>query len=148
MSDDIIPLDELLKAVECGKNAHLDNASLEKMAGEKTRALALVSGCSQEQRATFFQKLLEYRYIDEIHELSAGKHVRWIRFPKTDTDKVTLTNGGIIVNIKFTDTGTQVLTKNGARFIQYKFDDCLTFQKLSADEQLILAAYEHAKGMS
>ena len=146
MSDDIIPLDELLKAVECGKNAHLDNASLEKMAGEKTRALESIG--SQEQRATFFQKLLEYRYIDEIHELSTGKHVRWIRIPKTPTDNYSLTNGGIIVNIKFTDTGTQVLTKNGARFIQYKFDDCLTFQKLSADEQLILAAYEHVKGMS
>jgi hypothetical protein len=29
------------------------------------------------------------------------------------------------------------------RFIQYKFDDCLTFQKLSSEEQLILMAYEH-----
>ena len=139
---DIIPIDELLKAVE--NNAHLDNASLEKIAEEKTRALELV-GCS---RDIFFQKLLEYRYIDEIHELSAGKHVRWIRIPKIPTDKISLTNGGIIVNIKFTDTGTQVLVKNGNRFIQYKFDECLTFQKLSGDEQLILAAYEHVKGMS
>ena len=138
---DIIPLDELLKAVE--NNAHLDNASLEEIAGEKTRVLESF-GCS---RDIFFKKLLEYRYIDEIHELSAGKHVRWIRIPKIPTDKISLTNGGIIVNIKFTDTGTQVLVKNGTRFIQYKFDECLTFQKLSSDEQLILAAYEHVKGM-
>ena len=139
--NDIIPIDELLKAVE--NNAHLDNASLEEIAGEKTRVLESF-GCS---RDIFFKKLLEYRYIDEIHELSAGKHVRWIRIPKIPTDKISLTNGGIIVNIKFTDTGTQVLVKNGTRFIQYKFDECLTFQKLSSDEQLILAAYEHVKGM-
>jgi hypothetical protein len=29
------------------------------------------------------------------------------------------------------------------RFIQYKFDDCITFQKLSTEEQLIMMAYEH-----
>ena len=28
------------------------------------------------------------------------------------------------------------------RFIQYKFDDCITFQKLTEIEQLIIMAYE------
>jgi hypothetical protein len=29
------------------------------------------------------------------------------------------------------------------RFIQYRFDECLTFQKLSSEEELLLMAYEH-----
>ena len=53
-----------------------------------------------------------------------------------------ITNGGIVVDVKFLDNGTHILCKNGPRFIQYKFDDCLTFQKLSADEQMVLSCYD------
>jgi hypothetical protein len=49
-----------------------------------------------------------------------------------------------VVDIKFLDNGTQILTMNSLRrFIQFKFDECLTFQKLTVEEQLILMAYEH-----
>jgi hypothetical protein len=66
--------------------------------------------------------------------------VRWLRL----ASEPKLTNGGIVADIKFMDNGTHVLCKNVlGRFIQYKFDDCMTFQKLSVDEQLILMAYEH-----
>jgi len=53
-----------------------------------------------------------------------------------------ITNGGIVVDVKFLDNGTHILCKNGPRFIQYKFDDCITFQKLSADEQMVLSCYD------
>ena len=58
------------------------------------------------------------------------------------TAPCSLTNGGIVVDVKFLDNGTHILCKNGLRFIQYKFDDCLTFQKLSADEQMVLSCYD------
>ena len=65
----------------------------------------------------------------------------------TTTNKpLYLTTGGIVVDIKFLDTGTHimVLTKNPkCKCMQYNFDDCITFQKLLTDEQLILAAYEY-----
>ena len=84
------------------------------------------------------RKLLEYRFVDTIYQLHRGKHVRWIR-PAAFNPM--LTNGGIVVDIKFLDNGTHIVCKNGVRFIQYKFDDCLTFQKLSQDEQLLLSCY-------
>ena len=85
-------------------------------------------------------QLRSNRYVDEINELHKGKHIRWIR-----TGTTSLTNGGIVVDIKFKDNGTHIMCKNGMnRFIQYKFDDCITFQKLSTEEQLIMMAYEHA----
>ena len=84
-------------------------------------------------------KLVGYRMVDELHELHKGKHVRWVR---RGTNK--LTNGGIVVDIKFLDTGTHILCKNSMnRFIQYKYDECVTFQKMSSTEMLILMAYEH-----
>jgi hypothetical protein len=92
-------------------------------------------------------KLADYRYIDELYQLQRGKHVRWIRIPRNtnvintpENTTPTLTNGGIVVDIKIQDTGVHVLCKNGKRYIQYKFDDCLTYQKLSTDELLILTA--------
>jgi hypothetical protein len=87
------------------------------------------------------QKLAEYRYIEEICHLHKGKNIRWIR--KGLREK-TLTNGGIVVDIKFLDNGMHILTKNNQnRFIQYKFDDCITFQKMSIGEQLVLMANEY-----
>tara|TARA_B100001287_G_scaffold235848_1_gene208181 strand:- start:53469 stop:53915 length:447 start_codon:yes stop_codon:yes gene_type:complete len=75
--------------------------------------------------------LLHYRLIDHVYHIHKGKHIRWLRDKK-------LTNGGIVVDIKFLDNGTHILCKNKNRFIQYKFDDCPTFQKLTHDELLIL----------
>jgi NDP-sugar pyrophosphorylase family protein len=87
-------------------------------------------------------KLVGYRLVDEIHELHKGKHVRWIR---EGTQK--LTAGGIVVNIKFMDTGTHLVIKNAQhRFIQYKFDEAATFQKMTSEEQLIVLAYEQTMG--
>lgn len=89
------------------------------------------------EKTEICKKLAEYRLVDEIYKLHKGKYVRWIR-----ESGVNLTNGGIVVDIKFLDNGIHVVCKNKNRFIQYKFDECITFQKLSADEQLILSCYE------
>jgi hypothetical protein len=147
-----INIDDLVLAIQNDKNEHLDNKTLEHIAEDKYTQLTKLH-LGKDRLKELFSKLSEYRYIDEIHQLHKGKHVRWIRtnIPinsgkgnKKD-DSYNLTSGGIVVEIKFLDTGTHimVLTKNPVkRCIQYKFDDCITFQKLSAEEQLILAAYE------
>lgn len=128
-----VDIDKLLETVENEKNDYLENKTTTSVASEIyeiIKSLAL----SKE----VFEKLGGYRLVDEIHELHKGKHVRWIR-------KIsgTLTNGGIVTEIKFLDNGTQVLCMNSQkRFIQYKFDECYTFQKMSMEEQLILMAYE------
>ena len=84
------------------------------------------------------EKLDGYRYVDEIHELFRGKYIRWIRHNNKKT--FTLTNGGMVMDIKFLEEGIQILCRNGAnRFIQYKYDQCLTFQKLTDEEWLLLS---------
>ena len=88
----------------------------------------------------YCDKLIGYRLVDELHELHKGKHVRWIRI-----DNAKLTNGGIVVDIKFMDKGIQVLCRNSTnKFIQYKYDECITFQKLNETEQVIMMAYSYA----
>jgi hypothetical protein len=95
----------------------------------------------------YLYKLKEYRYIDEIGELFRGKFIRWIRIPeKSNSFKSipALTHGGIVTDIRFLENGIHIQCKNVQNmFMQYKFDECLTFQKLSSDEMILLHTNSH-----
>lgn len=135
-----IDIDNLLNTLETDKNDCLETKTTQSITDE---IYEMVSNNIETINIVkdICKKLLGYRYVDEINELHKGKHVRWIR-----NNSEILTTGGIVVDIKFLDNGTQVLCKNSMnRFIQYKFDDCITFQKLTTDEQLILMAYEYTQ---
>jgi|688.fasta_scaffold13205_5 hypothetical protein len=83
------------------------------------------------------KKLIGYQYIDEIVHLQKGKYIRWI----STAGPYRLTNGGIIIDIKFLDTGTHILCKNNmGKIIQIKIDESIIFQKLSTTEQIIVTA--------
>ena len=135
-----LDVEQLLSTLENENNDYLEDKTLKGITDEIHDIIqSAIEDIELQEKICL--KLLDYRLVDELHELHKGKHVRWIR---RDTNK--LTNGGIVVDIKFLDTGTQVLCKNSMnRFIQYKYDECITFQKLSHTEQLILMAYEHAE---
>lgn len=134
-----IDIDNLLESIENDKNDYLDGKTMTVINAEIYEQINTLP-IETSARRDICNKLIGYRYVDELHELHKGKHVRWLRL----ATEPKLTNGGIVADIKFMDNGTHVLCKNVlGRFIQYKFDDCMTFQKLSVDEQLILMAYEH-----
>ena len=133
-----LDIDELLSSLENSKNDYLENKTLDSV-NKEIFDIVTELNIDLNAKQTYCDKLIGYRVVDELHELHKGKHVRWIRH---DNNK--LTNGGIVVDIKFLDTGTQVLCKNSMnRFIQYKYDDCITFQKLNETEQLIMMAYNY-----
>jgi hypothetical protein len=144
-----IDVDELLSAIENTKNEHLDNKVLLDISREIIDELHELSWLPSTNTKTkkenilgLYNKLTEYRLISEIYQIHRGKHVRWIR---RSNPKNTLTNGGIVMDVKFLDGGTNVIVKtNSAKIpiIQFKYDECITFQKMSQDELLILTAYE------
>ena len=90
------------------------------------------------------KKLVGYRYVDELYQIHRGKHVRWLRYKigerPLQEDAMRLTNGGIVVDIKFGENGACVLVRvpGAGFFTQYRFDECLTFQKLTDEENMIL----------
>ena len=132
-----LDIDNLLESIENTKNDYLDNKTTSDITSEIQDKLNEI-GLSVDEKEIIIVKLKEYRFVDEIHELHKGKMVRWIR---NGTNR--LTNGGIVTDIKFLDNGVHVLCMNSQRrFIQYKYDDCYTFQKMNIEEQLILMAYE------
>lgn len=133
-----IDIDNLLSKIETDKHDYLENKTTASITDEIYTLLS-EQVPPIENKKEICKRLVGYRYVDEINELHKGKHIRWIR---NGTGK--LTNGGIVMDIKFLDNGTHVMCKNAInRFVQYKFDECITFQKLSMEEQLIMMAYEH-----
>lgn len=138
-----IDIDQLLSMMDNPKAEYLENKTKTQISDDVYRALTQLLNDTHKIEE-YKIRLDGYRLVDELHELHKGKHVRWIR---SETGK--LTNGGIVVDIRFLDNGTHILCMNAMRkFIQYKFDDCLTFQKLTTEEHLILMAYEYANDIS
>jgi hypothetical protein len=133
-----INIDELLDETNDVKNDYLQDKTIQEIQQNIHEALS-ESLHGQIDIVPYTEKLKDYRLVDEVGELHIGKHIRWMRRGTTK-----LTNGGIVVEVKFLDKGINVLCKNAIhRFIQIKYDDCLIFQKLSIDEQLILTVNQH-----
>jgi len=132
-----IDIDNLLNSIESTKNDYLENKTMSEITNTIHEKI-IDTAIPKENYSETCKKLVGYRYVEEIFELHKGKMVRWIR---NGTNK--LTNGGIVTDIKFLENGVHVLCMNSQRrFIQYKFDDCYTFQKMNTEEQLILMAYD------
>jgi hypothetical protein len=142
-----LDVDKLLEVAEDEKNDYLENKTMKDIVNDVYQALDTLP-FNKTKIQEIQKKLSEYRYVERICDLHKGKHIRWIRIDgfKTRPAEYYLTNGAVVVDIIFTDTGTNVMCRNYVNtFIQIKFDDCLIFQKLSTDEELILMAYELIK---
>ena len=114
---------------------YLERKTLDMINEEKIDILSNFQNVDTEK---WSKSLSMYRYVDDLQALRLGHHIRWIR--ERPLGVFTLTNGGIFVRVKFTDSGTYIVCKNYGKFMQYKLDDCHTFQKISAEEWLILMA--------
>lgn len=103
---------------------------------QKTNRRVVEQSIIPTQVEKIMNSLANYRFVDEIKDLHLGKHIRWIRINASTG----LTNGGIVIKLSFLAKGTYIYCKNGRTIMQYNFDDCYTFQKLSPEEHLILMA--------
>ncbi len=116
----------------------------------------------------YLSKLQYYQYIDSISALRHGRIIRCLPkvatpfqgvdlpkvatpFQGVDLPKVAtsprftpqLQLPGMVADIKFMADGIHVIIRLfNHRHVQYRFDDYYFFQKLTADEMLILSALE------
>ena len=131
-----IHIADLLKDVSNDQTQHLEGQTIESIGRSIYDSLLL--RVSVDMIPSFYEKLSGFRHIDKVYLLHRGKYARWIR---NDSTPPKLENGGIVVDTKITDNGVIVLCKLGSRFTQYRFNDCITYQKLTPDEMLVLSAY-------
>ncbi len=96
----------------------------------------------------YLSKLQYYQYIDSISALRHGRIIRCL--PKVATSPrftPQLQLPGMVADIKFMADGIHVIIRLfNHRHVQYRFDDYYFFQKLTADEMLILSALEDGDG--
>jgi len=135
-----IDVEELLDTLENEKSESIENKTLDDILQEIVDVLKENKFKNAEIK-DFCQRLAGYRYIENLFDIQKGRFIRWIK-----EGGGTLTNGGIVVDIKFLDRGVHILCKNAFnKFFQIKFDGNIIFQKLTTGEQLILYVYEHIK---
>jgi hypothetical protein len=133
-----LDVNKLLNTLDDDKHDYLENKTMDSFINENNTIINELN-ITNTLKLKYCNKLIGYRVVDQINELHKGKYIRWYR---ENTQQ--LTNGGILVDIKFLDNGVHILCMNSMRrFIQYKFDDCITFQRLTDEEQLILLAYNY-----
>ena len=95
--------------------------------------------CSNEEEWMAYMRQVEgYRFIDNAAELTMGAFIRWMNI--TDPEHLSFQHCGMICDIKTNAQGEVYVTcKNFMhRHYTFKMDECLVFQKLSAQEKVVL----------
>jgi len=139
-----MPFDKeyLKKALENENNESIIELSIQEIKSQKNDILQKLN-LSRERLKENTQKLKDYRYINNINDLNYGSFIRWINLIKYDN--LTLTNGGIVCDIKI-NNGIEILCRNNYnKFFQIKFDENLIFQKLTNQEKIILQVLKEIK---
>ena len=137
----MLNVNNLMYALDNDKNESIMNLTTRKIM-EMNLNIIKELHLDKETTITYLKKLNGYRYVDEITDLKYGSFVKWI--PLKDPSYLPLNYSGIICEIKITDDGVVIVCKNFMhRHYTFKMEECLIFQKLSAQEQVILSALDH-----
>lgn len=136
-----IDIENLLTALDNEKNDSIMNLTTQKIQETNLNILKELH-LDKDILVSYFKKLKGYKYVDEIQDLKYGGFIRWI--PLTDPTYLPLNQCGIVCDIKILDDGVYIVSKNFMhRHYRFKMDECLIFQKLSAQELVILSALDH-----
>ena len=134
-------VDKLLKVLDNEDNSHLLDLTNKKISNIKINILKELE-LPHAKLMDFLKKLKNYRYVDEMNELSYGAFIRYI--PITDPGIIELKKGAIFCEFKVTDNGVFVICKNFVnKYYQFKMDENLIFQKITDQEQVLLSALDH-----
>ena len=131
----------ILDALENETNASIMELTTEKIQTQKNNMLQRLQ-LPRDKLKKINKKLKKYRYCSDLKDIQYGFYIRWI--PLKNPDKIILTNGGIVCDIKITENGIYIVCKNRFNNIfQLKFDECLIFQKISQQEAVILKVLDY-----
>lgn len=136
-------INKLLQALDDETNDNLFNFTTEKMR-EMTFDILKELQLPKKEMINIYNKLKDYKYVDEMNDLKYGTYIRWI--PIENPTNIYLTKGGIFCEMKITDDGIFCICKNygcSNRYFQIEMDKNLIFQKLTEQELVLLSAMDH-----
>jgi hypothetical protein len=136
-------VNKLLKALDDESNETLFNFTT-KTIREMTLKILKELQLSKHETINIFNKLKDYKYVDEMNDLKYGTFIRWI--PIEDPNNIHLTKGALFCEMKIKDDGVFCVCKNFGypqRHFQISMDKNLIFQKLTEQELVLLSALDH-----
>jgi sulfite reductase beta subunit-like hemoprotein len=136
-------VNKLLKALDDESNETLLNFTTDKIRDMNFKILKELH-LTKKETIDIYNKLKDYKYVDEMNELKYGTFIRWI--PIEDPTNVYLTKGALFCEMKITDEGVFIICKNfgfPARHFRISMDKNLIFQKLTDQELVLLSALDH-----
>jgi hypothetical protein len=134
---------KLLQALDDESNETLFNFTSEKIREMNLNILKELH-LPKKETIDIYNKLKDYKYVDEISDLKYGTYLRWI--PIEDVTNIHLTKGALFCETKITDDGVFCVCKNFGyppRHFQLAMDKNLIFQKLTEQELVLLSALDH-----
>ena len=136
-----INVEVLLNALDNENNTGVAGLTSSKIKKEKNDILQKLQLSGKELK-DLHTRLKDYRYINELKDLQVGRYIRWIPL-NTETADIKLTKGAILVNVFINDDGAVLVCNNTYKQpIIIKFDRVLIFQKLSEQEEILVAAID------
>jgi hypothetical protein len=134
-------VNQLIKALDNDKNESLLEFNTKKIRELNHKVLNELQ-LDAETLANYMDKLSKYKYVDGMNEIKYGSFIRWI--PITDPDHLPLKQGGVVCDIKITDSGVVLICKGFSKsHFQIKLDENLIFQKLNYQELVLLNALDN-----
>tara|TARA_X000001036_G_C20550058_1_gene753990 strand:- start:645 stop:1100 length:456 start_codon:yes stop_codon:yes gene_type:complete len=136
-----IDVEALLQSLDNDENVSMINLTTKKIIDMKLDALDELN-LEDEYLKELMVQLNDYRIVNEIPDIKYGNYIRWINL--INPNDITLRKGGMVVDILLEKTGTHVRVKNNLnRFFQIKMDQCIIFQKLNTQEEIILQVLDY-----
>ena len=134
---------KLLKALDDDSNEFLFNYT-SKTLMEMILSILKQLELPKSKTLALLKMLKGYKFVDEMNDLKYGTYLRWISL--VDPSNIELNRGAIFCEIKITDDGVFIVCKGFGfipKYFQIKMDECLLFQKLTEQEQILLQAIDH-----
>jgi len=132
-------LDKLLNALENKSNENLMDFNSEKLKLINKKILDELN-ITPEEKELYYNKLLDYKYIDEMSDLKYCSYIRWISL---ENPKINLHNGARFCKFIINEKGTYLLLKLRERYFNLSLDKNLIFQKLTNQEKILLSALDY-----
>ena len=139
-------IDLLQQALENDDNLNIINTNIQEIKRKKNEILQEL-GLKKEDLKSYHKKLNGYMYVDNIKDLKYGRTIRWINLNKIDAIKIT--NGALLCDIKILDRGLALVLKGYAQnYITLYLNENIIFQKINAEEEIILKAVNYLSKQS
>lgn len=125
-------VEKWMKEIDDSQYNYLEGKTTQVIEQEKMEALEI----HDVDRNKILMSLSMYRAVNDLRDLRMGHHCRWINHKTNQLHK-----GGYLTKVDFRDKGVYLLCELLKRYkMQVKMEDATVFQKITAEEWVVIMA--------